>query len=162
MACRSHTGGQKYCTLPFPWGPVRAAAVPCSRRRHRLSGHFFRPSGAGRARGTGRPASHTMGSRAAARKKRERSKKLASGAAASPCRFRDFVPMGRVFLGGVCRPGLRLQERVCPPLSRTARPCPSAPGASRQQAARHRKRAPEDRGPCRRWSVRPLGLGRAC
>ena len=52
---------------------------------------------------------------------------------------------------GFCLYGSCLQERVWRPLSRTTRPCPpSAPGdPSRQQAARHAKRAPEDRGPCR-------------
>lgn len=54
-----------------------------------------------------------------------------------------------LFRGG--RPGAVLAGACLKPLSRAARPClPSAPGdPSRQQAARHTKRAPEDRGPCR-------------
>lgn len=132
-------GGTKILHTPLSMG---AAAVPCSRWRHRLSGHFFRPSGAGGARGTGRPASHTMGSRAAARKKRERSKKLASGAAASPCRFRDFVPMGRVFLGGV-----------------SARRCPARLARARLRRGHRGNRPPDTgKGPRKTGALADVGL----
>lgn len=159
MACRGHTGGQKYCTLPSLWEPVRAAAVRCSRWLRCFPDIFFVLFQSRSAPGGTPPCLPYYGEQgAAARKKRERSKKLASGAAASPCRFRDFVPAGRVFWGGAGRER-RLRKRAGWPLSCTAFPYPAPGEPSRQEAARHRKRAPEDRSPCRRWSVRPSGLG---
>lgn len=114
---------------------------------------FFCPFRAGRALGTRRPASHTMGSGAAARKKRERSKKLASGAAAPPCRFRDFVPGPAMFwerrAGGkdACGSGLGR----CPGRAAIA--------AGRQRGA-HRGRRPPDtgKGPRKTGALADVGL----
>lgn len=78
-----------------------------------------------RALGARRPASHTMGSRAAARKKRERSGTPASGTATPSCRFRDFAPVSgcasAVQAGGAA---------ACLPLRDSSPPLrPGAPGA---------------------------------
>ena len=57
----------------------------------------------------------------------------------------------RAVLFRACRPGAVFAGACLTAAVPPARPCPpSAPGdPSRQQAARHTKRAPEDRGPCR-------------
>lgn len=159
MACRGHTGGQKYCTLPSLWEPVRATAVRCSRWLRCFPDIFFVLFQSRSAPGARRPVSHTMGSRAPLQEKSGSGQKSWLRARQPRLAGSGILSLRAVFfLGGAGRERC-LRKRAGWPLSCTAFPYPAPGEPSRQEAARHRKRAPEDRGPCRRWSVRPSGLG---
>ena len=162
MACRSHTGGQKYCTPSSLAGPARAAAARGIRRLLRFQGAFFllfqsKPGHWGHAAlppilwGAG-PLQGKSGS---GQERRLRARRLLpAGSGILPLCQDAPLP---------CRRERRWQEGLLPPAAAgqlspapagsTGRPCRSRP-AGRP----HTKRAPEDRGPCRRWSVRPSSL----
>lgn len=157
--CRSHTGGQKYCTLPFPGGAGQGCGGPVRPPAAVLSGRFFALSGQvgswGHAVlppilwGAG-PLQEKSGSGQKSWLRARQHRLAGSG----------ILSLDRPCVGRGVRAGKTLAEAVWALSGQSCHSRRTAAGSpSRQKAARHRKRAPEDRGPCRRWSVRPSGLG---
>lgn len=164
MFCRRRRGRLIFFTwsLPEPYGGTKILHTPPSMEAGQGRGGpayppvvssfrvFFSPF---RSRPGFKDASSCLpyyGGRGRRKEKAGTVKKAGFGHAGLSGPVQGFCLYGPCFLGEAGREPC-LQERVWRPLSRTTRPCPpSAPGdPSRQQAARHTKRAPEDRGPCR-------------
>ena len=99
------------------------------------------------------------GERGRCKKKAGAVKKAGFGRGSTALPVQGFCPWTGRVSGEACGRERRLRKRSGPCPGRAAIAAGRAGSPSRQKAARHRKRAPEDRGPCRRWSVRPSGLG---
>lgn len=145
-------GGTKILHTPLSMGAGQGRGGPVQPLATVLSGHFFVLFQSRSAPGSTSSCIPYYGEQgAAARKKRERSKKLASGAAASPCRFRDFVPAGRVFLGGQAGRG------ACG--SGPAGRCPAQLSRTRHRGSHRGKRPPDTgKGPRKTGALADVGL----
>ena len=139
--------------------PVRAAAIRYGRRLRCFPGVFLPFPGRSGPGGTPSCLPY-YGERGRCKKKAGAVKKAGFGRGSSALPVQGFCScIGRV-LGEACGRERRLRKRSGPLSGQSCHSRRTAAGSpSRQKAARHRKRAPEDRGPCRRWSVRPSGLG---
>lgn len=166
-----------------PPGRRRTAGGRLSRRPGQRSGHCF--SGFPKLAGPGGPSvppPNTMGSRTAARKKRawskngprrcapcalvrgcrlSRGRAPAAGGPGKSSRGKGGSVLPAVSASGLLR-ALRRARLIADfkkvddvALRRARRGAPVTGGAGPRS---HAKRAPENRGPCRYWSVRPSGL----
>lgn len=104
MACRSHTGGQKYCTLPSPAGPVRAVAARGIYRLLRLQGAFPCSSGAGQGAGGTPSCLPYYGEQGRCKEKAGAARKAGFGHGDSSLPVQGFCPCIRMRL---CRAGGR-------------------------------------------------------
>lgn len=130
MACRSHTGGQKYCTPPSLAGPARAAATRGIRRLLRFQGAFFCSSRANQGAGGTPPCLPYYGEQGRCKEKAGAVRNTGFGHGDSFLPVQGFCPCVRMRL---CRAGgeaLAGGAAACLPLRDGSPPLrPGAPGA---------------------------------